>query len=149
MAAPPGEGQLGPLINALKLRGVEVLVSMLASREEARLGLARESSLADLAGIEFLRLPTRDFRAPELTATQVLAPDLVERLAVGRHVVIHCRGGVGRSSTLAAAVLVCEGLEPADAWRRISAARGKRVPETRGQRNVISRLDRGVSAREA
>lgn len=145
MAAPAGAEQLGPFIQALKGQGVDVLVSLLPPREESRLGLGRESNIAAVAGIEFLRLPTRDFRAPEPGATQHLAEDLVGRLTEGRHVVIHCRGGVGRSSTLAAAVLVHEGLDPDEAWRRISTARGKPVPETRSQRSVIAQLDAGRS----
>ncbi len=140
MAAPDGEAQLGPFIHALRGQGVDVLVSLLPPKEEGRLGLAREATVADQAGIDFLRLPTRDFRAPELAATQALAVDLVERLQAGKHVVIHCRGGVGRSSTLAAAVLVHEGLDPDEAWRWISAARGTHVPETRSQRKVIAQL---------
>lgn len=140
MAAPPGHEQLSPFLSALREQGVDVLVSLLPPREEARLGLTSEEQEAAEVGMEFLRLATRDFGAPGLEATKVVASDVCQRLAGDQHVVIHCRGGVGRSSTLAAAVLVAEGLSPDEAWRLISAARGTQVPETRGQRNLIMRL---------
>jgi hypothetical protein len=45
-------------------------------------------------------------------------------LAAGAHVVIHCRNGIGRSSLLAAALLLREGLDPSQAWDCIATARG-------------------------
>ena len=53
---------------------------------------------------------------------------------------MHCYGGVGRSSTLAAVVLVLEGLAPAAAWNDITAARGRPVPETADQRAFVNGL---------
>lgn len=139
-AAPAGLEQLPVALHALKREGVDVVVSMLASREESRLGLAHEEQQAHLVGLDFLRLPTGDFRAPDIAATRILAADLVARLADGKHIVIHCRGGVGRSSTLAAAVLIAEGISPEQAWATIGAARGVEVPETKAQRLVVARL---------
>lgn len=63
---------------------------------------------------------------------------LVQRLDDGASVAVHCRRGIGRSSTLAAAVLVLEGTAPANAWDRISAARG--LPVARHQRTTRVRL---------
>ncbi|GEM_PF-6918348 len=51
-----------------------------------------------------------------------------------RSVMVHCRGGIGRWSTLAAAALTRLGVEPEAAMDAISQARGMRVPETMGQR---------------
>jgi protein-tyrosine phosphatase len=49
-------------------------------------------------------------------------------------VAIHCRGGIGRSSLMAAAVLVQLGAAPEQAWDTVSVARGMPVPETEEQR---------------
>jgi protein-tyrosine phosphatase len=145
MAAPAGQEQLLVALAALKRRGVDVVVSMLASREESRLGLSREEQQCLLVGLEFVRLPTGDFRSPDIDATRRLASNLAARLADGQHVVIHCRGGVGRSSTLAAAVLLTEGLSPDRAWAAISAARGASVPESESQRELVKLLAEGGS----
>jgi hypothetical protein len=51
--------------------------------------------------------------APVAAATDLMA-ELEERLAEGEFIVVHCRAGIGRSSLIAAAVLVREGLSPAE-----------------------------------
>lgn len=141
MAAPAGHPELPAKLNELRSGGVDTIVSMLGTREEKRLGLSNEDRYATQAGLSFLRLPTRDFRAPDARATRALAAEIVLLLAADRHVVIHCRGGVGRSSTLAAAVLVLEGFTTESAWVAISAARGVSVPETRAQRRLVEGLE--------
>lgn len=140
MAAPAGQPELPVIMNKLRLAGVDTLVSMLGPPEEKRIGLANEDRYARQAGLEFLRLPTQDFRAPTASATRLVAREIVDLLAAGKHVAIHCRGGVGRSSTLAAAVLVMEGSTTESAWAAISAARGLPVPETSDQRTVVEDL---------
>jgi predicted protein tyrosine phosphatase len=139
---PPGNQQLAGALEEIAAHGADLLVSMLRPAEEARLGLTDEQWLASRAGLDFRRLPTRDFGAPDLAATAALAAELTNELARGRHLVLHCRGGVGRSATLAAAVLLYEGVGPDQAWRLIASARGKRVPETRAQRRLIATLAR-------
>ena len=140
MAAPDGHEQLPVALSSLKRDGVDVVVSMLTGREESRLGLVREQHQAMLAGLVFLRLPTGDFHTPTVNAIRSVADDLVSRLAGGQHVVIHCRAGIGRSSTLAAAVLIREGVSPDQAWEVIGNARRSTVPETPGQRDLIGQL---------
>jgi protein-tyrosine phosphatase len=63
--------------------------------------------------------------------------ELVADLAAGRHVVIHCWAGIGRSSVLAASLMVLTGVTPDEAVRRISDVRGQAVPETPEQRAWI------------
>lgn len=140
MAAPSGGDRLADEIRYLAGAGVNVLVSLLIDSEIAELGLTGEGSAAEAAGIAFRRLPTPDGHVPERTGTLALAEALRSRLSDGAAVVVHCREGIGRSSTLAAAVLVLDGLEPSDAWDRIRAARGLPVPDTAAQREFIDNL---------
>jgi protein-tyrosine phosphatase len=63
---------------------------------------------------------------------------LHDRLVAGAHVAVHCRGGVGRSSLVAAACLVRLGVPADQVWRVIGEARGARVPETRRQRQWLT-----------
>jgi protein-tyrosine phosphatase len=140
MACPRGGRQLADELAGLARAGVGVLVSLLTDAEMTELGLAAEETVATAAGLDFLRLPTPDLAVPDPMGTKTMAGMLVSRLAGGAGVAVHCRAGVGRSSTLAAAVLVYEGTAPGDAWDLIAAARGTAVPDTPAQRAFIERL---------
>jgi len=60
--------------------------------------------------------------------------NVIESLLVdGHNIVIHCRGGIGRSGLLAASLLICAGFDSEEAIRRASVARGFSVPETAQQ----------------
>ncbi|HST65016.1 MAG TPA: hypothetical protein VLM05_07485 [Mycobacteriales bacterium] len=78
-------------------------------------------------------------REPAEAFLELVAGDLDQ----GKHVAVHCWGGIGRSSLIAAAVLVARGVDTEEAWNRIGAARGVRVPETDEQRAWVSRRPSG------
>lgn len=137
MPHPDGGTLLPAHLRSLAAAGVGVLVSMLSDSEVAELDLAEEGPQAARAGITFFRLPTPDFQVPDREAALALAADLLGRLHTGHGVAVHCWGGAGRAPTLAGAVLVLGGMTPADACARISAARGRPVPETSAQRAFI------------
>lgn len=137
---PRGGDWLTDELADLDAAGIDVVVSMLTGAEEAELGLGHEASAARAAGIEFRQLPTPDRQVPDRDATLALARLLVQRLNAGASVAVHCRQGIGRSATLAAAVLVIEGADAADAWDHVAAARGVSVPDTADQRAFISTL---------
>jgi protein-tyrosine phosphatase len=140
MARPRSGDWLADELKGLASSGVDVLVSLLSDPEIAELGLEQEGSLARAVGIDFHRLPTPDREVPDRAATIHLAETLAQRLVDGAGVAVHCRHGIGRASTLVAAVLVQEGVEPEDAWARIATARGLPVPDTDAQRHFITAL---------
>ena len=140
MAAPRGGDWLDDEMRGLRLLGVDTLVSLLTESEARELGLAGERSAAEEAGLRFLALPTPDLSTPRPRAVTELAARLRDELASGRGVAVHCRAGIGRSSLLAAVVLVLEGLPPSEAWERISLARGLPVPDTEAQRRFVEDL---------
>jgi protein-tyrosine phosphatase len=142
MARPPGGDRLAGELAGLAADGVDLLVCLLGQDELARLDLTAEPELAVAHGLEFHHLPTPDLTAPDPVAGRDLAVALHRRYRAGASIVVHCYGGVGRSSTVAAAVLVLDGLDPDEAFRRISAARGHPVPETPDQVAFVERLAR-------
>jgi protein-tyrosine phosphatase len=73
---------------------------LLTGAEAAELDLTREAEAAQAAGIEFHRLATEDRQVPDRDAMLSLARLLVQRLDDGASVAVHCRRGIGRSSTL-------------------------------------------------
>jgi protein-tyrosine phosphatase len=140
MASPRGLDCLDEELRELAAAGVGVLVSLLTDDEMTELGLAAQAETARAAGLEFHRLPTPDRQVPDQASGLALAGTLREHLEQGTGVAIHCRYGIGRSSTLAAMVMVLEGTQPEQALALISTARGMSVPDTGPQRDAVLSL---------
>ena len=103
---------------------VDVLVSLLEPQEYDLLDLAALPARAVAHGLERLSLPIPDGSVPEsLSSVRALVGAIVAALTAGRTVVIHCRGGLGRSGLLAACCLVARGGEPSDAIAAVRRAR--------------------------
>lgn len=127
--------------------GIEVVVSLLESGE-AGLDSDLEQSLCRKAEIEFLAFPIPDKEAPaSMELAEKLARELARRVLEGRPVAIHCRAGIGRSSVIAACVLMCLGIDRAPALEMIRAARGLRVPETSAQAEWLEALEERLNRR--
>jgi protein-tyrosine phosphatase len=135
----PDARQLEAHLVELKQKGMDVLVSMLEAEETVALGLGEERTLCEKVGIHFHNHPIPDHLTPtDRAATETFARALLEELGNGRGVVIHCFAGIGRSATMAAAVLMMAGFSLDEACSRLSAARNFRVPETPAQRDWLS-----------
>jgi protein-tyrosine phosphatase len=134
MARPRGGDWLDDELSALRAIGVGVLVSMLTVNETQELELAEEPRAARAVGLRFLSLPTPDRGVPEKSGFLALLDDLEGAVRAGAHVVVHCRMGIGRSSLVAAGLLVREGLGAREAWAAVERARGLEVPDTPQQK---------------
>ena len=108
--------------------GVQHVVSLLEQHEVEELELHAEASTCKGRGIAFTSFPIPDRGVPEDRSAAIA---LAEELGKSRQsVVVHCRAGIGRSSTIAAAILVLLGQDPDKALERIANARGLPVPDT-------------------
>jgi len=115
--------------------GLEVIVSLLEPVEEAEFGLTQEGALCRSMGIAFHAFPIVDRGVPASPdETLKLVRELDQYLAGGKSVGIHCRQGIGRSSVIAACLLISAGETPSQAFKRLSWTRGCEVPETVEQR---------------
>jgi protein-tyrosine phosphatase len=140
MAKPRGLDWLDDEMIALKDNGVDVLVCALTPAERDELGLADEAQAACDAGLQFVSIPITDLSVPDIAVVAPTLRHLAERLREGAHIVTHCRFGIGRSSLIAAAVLVLSAMAPDEAWHRIEQARGHAVPDTTEQRQWTATL---------
>ena len=119
------DADLGRLVDEY---GAEVLVSLLEKSEYGELGIPDLEGRAREKGVEVLRFPIPDGGVPreeEAGAHDYAAfvQKVVERLEGGRTVVVHCRGGQGRSGLVAASVLVALGSPAVEALTVVREAR--------------------------
>jgi protein-tyrosine phosphatase len=144
---PRGGDWLADEIGAWRAAGIDVVTSLLAPEEAAELELQDEGARSRAEGLEFVSFPIPDYGVPtsRRDLTQVVH-HLGAALAAGRNVAVHCRQGIGRSSLLAASLLVSAGVDPDEAFRRIEKARGRPVPDTPEQRAWVTRLASEASA---
>ena len=137
MPRPRGGDWLEDEMLALRRAGVDVLVCLLTSVESDELALSDEPAAASRAGMEFHAFPIVDLGVPDPEQVRPLLDILTSRLDDGEHVAVHCRAGIGRSSLIAAALLVRLGSPTEQAWQVIADARGVSVPETDEQRRWL------------
>jgi len=135
LARPRGADWLEDEIAGWKEAGVNVVVSLLTSGEESELGLINEAEIVKRNGLTYIGFPTADYSVPKSRSrTQQLASELNDQLSRGVCVGIHCRQSVGRSSLIAACVLITSGESPESAFEHIEVARGVSVPDTAEQK---------------
>jgi protein-tyrosine phosphatase len=138
-ARPRSGDWLEDEISHWKQSGVELVISLLERDEVDDLELGREAALCDQSDIQFISFPIPDRGLPDdLAFTMRFAKDVAN---AGKATVIHCRAGIGRSSVIAAAVMICEGVSADAALGLIQQARGVQVPDTEAQRAWVMRLE--------
>ena len=136
---PRGADWLDYEVGAWKDAGVGVVVSLLTQAEDWELGLADERALVQQNGLTFIAFPIPDYSVPSsMKTTRQLVSKLQDCLARGENVGIHCRQGIGRSSLVAACVLVTAGESAGTAFQHIKTARGVPVPDTPEQRDWVA-----------
>jgi len=135
---PRGGDWLADEMRAWQDAGIDTVVSLLTPDEVAEFDLGGEAAACAALGMRFVALPIPDRGTPpSRVAFRKLVTDIVEELAAGRGVAVHCRQGIGRAGLTAAAVLVASGLDTNEAVSRVSAARGRPVPETPAQQRWL------------
>lgn len=147
LARPRGADWLEDEVEAWKEIGVDTVVSLLTQNEEVELSLTKESDFVRRKGLTFINFPIADYSVPRSQgATRQFVGELRDQLSRGNKVGIHCRQGIGRSSLLAACILVTMGESSGNAFTQIASARGVSVPDTKEQKNWVAsfaeRLDR-------
>jgi protein-tyrosine phosphatase len=134
MARPRGNDWLEDEINHLKNNNVGILVSLLEKDEIRELKLELEGEFCKAKAIDFINFPIPDISVPtQKDKVDALINTLTTQLNDGISVVIHCRMGIGRSSIIAAAILLKFGFKPMDIIDNISFIRGLKVPDTEEQ----------------
>ncbi|MDF1726188.1 MAG: hypothetical protein P1U53_00430 [Sulfitobacter sp.] len=122
---------------ALRAEGATRILSLLEPAEATDLGLQDEAALCAANSLAFTHYPIPDYGLPDPDTFDALVERLFAGLEGGENLVLHCRGGIGRSGLVAAALLIRTGVAAEQAMRQVSAARGCDTPETPQQRAFI------------
>lgn len=145
LARPRGADWLEDEVEAWKEIGVDTVVSLLTQSEEVELSLTEESDFVRRSGLTFINFPIPDYSVPKSQgATRQIVDELRDQLSRGNKVGIHCRQGIGRSSLIAACVLVALGGSSVNAFKQIERARGVSVPDTNEQRDWVASFAQNV-----
>lgn len=141
MARPRGNDWLEGEIKSLKDRDVSILVSLLDNWEADELGLSEEAALCAQFNIDFINYQIEDINVPSNENQFIeLVFKLKKQILDNKKVVIHCRMGIGRSSMLAACVLISLGIDTPTVFDKISKFRKIEVPDTQEQVDWVTMI---------
>lgn len=136
---------LGVDLAAIQSWGATWIITLMEDHELMAVKVAEIGQRIPL-GIKHLHLPIPDCGVPDKTWEDRWAqvgPDLRSALAKGEKVLIHCLGGLGRTGTLAARILVEFGTDPEQAILAVRNAR-KGTIETSIQEAYVRGIKTGA-----
>jgi len=158
MTLLPGKKRLGysgphwrdPAADARRLREVHGCGTFLLLVEDVDLAMSRAWATVpslEAAGIRVVRHPVPDLGVPgDPDAFRVTLDDVRACLRRGERVVVACRGGLGRTGTAVACLLVDGGVPPGEAIARVRAVRPGTVERPSQEAFVRAWAGRGVTA---
>jgi ADP-ribosyl-[dinitrogen reductase] hydrolase len=139
---PPWDRDLRADVGVIRAWGAAVVVTLMESHEFELLGVTELGAEVERAGMRWLHLPIPDLGAPGevfLRSWRERGPELHDALACGEQVLLHCRGGLGRTGTIAAQPLIERGMRPEDAIREVRRTRPGAI-ETGAQERYLRGL---------
>jgi protein-tyrosine phosphatase len=121
--------------------GATILVTAMESDEMQHLGVGQLGTAATHSHLQWIHLPVTDGAVPDgrfdLVWTKS-APNMLQALNQGRRVVIHCRGGLGRTGVIACLLLIELGKNPQDALEIVRRSRPGTVETTEQEEFVLN-----------
>ncbi|MDZ7752652.1 MAG: cyclin-dependent kinase inhibitor 3 family protein [Gammaproteobacteria bacterium] len=122
----PWERDLDTDLAAITAWGATTLVTLMETPELIYLRVADLGTRAKAHGLTWHQLPIPDVSIPGEdfeAAWPAASADLHRRIQEGEGIVIHCRGGLGRTGLVAARLLIEQAERPEKALRRVRESR--------------------------
>ena len=129
-------------LDAIVQWGASSIVSIMERDEFTALNVPDLGSLVLARGMAWHHLPVADQSVPSgnfMHAWSSLSKSLQRRLAAGEKIVLHCRGGLGRTGLIAALLLIDLGWGADAAIKLIRETRSARAIETKEQEEYVRR----------
>ena len=125
----------------LKDKGCDALVTLMEAQELEVVEVPKDQleKITETLEIDWFFLPIKDAGIPDNEferSWSEAGKRLMGMLNNGRSVVVHCLGGLGRSGTVAARLLVESGIDPEDAITRVRQSRPGAI-ETKAQEQYV------------
>ncbi|MDW3116926.1 MAG: ADP-ribosylglycohydrolase family protein [Roseovarius pacificus] len=137
----PWDRDLDTDLQAIKAWGASKVITLMERHEFDLLSVRGLGEAIQRLGIDWVHLPIRDVSVPDESFPHIwanLTKDLQRSLARGQRILLHCRGGLGRTGLVAALLLMDLGLGSDDAMRRIRSVRPGAI-ETKEQETHVQR----------
>ncbi|HEY9616684.1 MAG TPA: cyclin-dependent kinase inhibitor 3 family protein [Microcoleaceae cyanobacterium] len=127
---------------------VEKLVTLLETPEFAALQIPNLLIQVQAHGMRSQQFPIHDFGTPtSMQGLLELVESILEDVAQGQTVVIHCKAGLGRTGLVTAACLVALGYSPDDAFAAVRQSRPGSI-ETPAQEAYAEAFAKAWQARD-
>lgn len=144
---PRGGDWLEDEVRSWRDQGLDEMVSLLTPDEITEFELDQEERRCRAHGIRFRSFAIPDRGVPaSVDGFTHLVQEIERALSAGKKIGLHCRQAIGRSSLVAAVLLVSAGDAPETAWESIRQARGCPVPDTIEQRNWVKGFAQAAQA---
>ncbi len=127
-------------LDAIADWGANAVVTLLEEFELKMLGIPTLPSLLEGRDIEWYHLPIRDVDIPDDSFEEKWLESgqrIKSILLGGGKVLLHCRGGIGRTGTIAARLLVEFGFKPSDAVTLVRKTRPSTIETEAQEQNVL------------
>ncbi|ODS29671.1 MAG: putative phosphatase [Candidatus Scalindua rubra] len=119
----------------LKDNDIEAIVSLT--------DFSLDKGLIEEFGFEVKHIPIKDFSTPRIEQIEEFLEFAEKIRAVGKKLVVHCDGGLGRTGTMLACYLVDKGINAAKAIEIVRRKRPNSI-ETEEQKKVIFKFWRKI-----
>ena len=138
-------GDLAADLTSIEAWGARALVSLIEAQEFAYLGVPDLAIQIRRSRLDWYHLPIRDMCAPDDDFAQAWAKygtPISQYLQDGKKIVVHCAGGLGRTGTVVARLLVDFGMPPVDAIETVRRARPGAIESAAQENHVLDYVSR-------
>lgn len=132
---------LGEDLRVVRHWGAGTVLTLIEDHEFELLQVPRLGEAVEGLGMRWIHLPIRDVNVPDhrfAAGWAAAGPEVHQRIRAGERVLIHCRGGIGRTGLVAALILVERGCDPRDAIHRVRAVRRGAIETTAQEQYVLA-----------
>lgn len=130
---------LGIDLDEIKAWGATTVLTLIEEHEFRLLKVEDLGRQVHSTGMAWFHLPIKDVSVPDqrfADAWKTTGSEIHRRLDAGERILIHCRGGLGRTGLVAGLILVERGMLPKEAMRQIRATRPHAI-ETAEQESYV------------